>query len=134
MAQYVFICYTLKFCLHLFWILDLSDIFISYRRQDAGADAGRLYDRLSAYFGGDHVFMDVDDIELGQNFVHVLEDTLEHCDVLLVLIGRRWLTAVDEQGRQRLENPTYFVRQEIQRAAQRDINIIPITIATPRMV
>ena len=41
----------------------MADIFISYRREDTRADAGRLYDRLSEHFGDNHVFMDIEDIE-----------------------------------------------------------------------
>jgi hypothetical protein len=38
----------------------MAGIFISYRREDAAAQAGRLYDRLTAHFGQDRVFMDID--------------------------------------------------------------------------
>jgi hypothetical protein len=83
-------------------------IFISYRREDARAHAGRLYARLSARFGGGHVFMD---IEPGENFVRVLEQTLSSCDVL---IGKRWIDA--DGGTSRLDDPGEFVRLEIEKA------------------
>ena len=51
----------------------MFDTFISYRRQDSRAAAGRLYDRLSAHFGDEHLFMNIDDMEPGQDFVQVLE-------------------------------------------------------------
>lgn len=38
-------------------------IFISYRREDAEGQAGRLFDDLARYFGEDTVFMDVAGIE-----------------------------------------------------------------------
>ena len=47
-------------------------IFISYRRADSAGYAGRIYDRLTAHFGEDAVFMDVDTIEAGVDFVEVL--------------------------------------------------------------
>jgi hypothetical protein len=59
----------------------MFDTFISYQRQDSRADAGRLYDLLSAHFGDEHVFMDIDDIEPGQDFVQVLENSLDTCGV-----------------------------------------------------
>jgi len=34
-------------------------IFISYRREDAEGQAGRLFNDLARYFGEDSVFMDV---------------------------------------------------------------------------
>lgn len=42
-------------------------VFICYRRDDAPASAGRLYDRLPTAWG-DHVFMDVDTIRPGQDY------------------------------------------------------------------
>jgi hypothetical protein len=44
-------------------------IFLSYRRQESMHVAGRLYDRLAGHFGTPRVFMDVDTIEPGVDFV-----------------------------------------------------------------
>jgi hypothetical protein len=108
-------------------------IFVSYRRTGARADAGRLYDRLSRQFGDDHVFMDIDDILPGQNFQDVLRDTLANCQVLLVLIGPKWLDTKDADGLQRLQDEQDFVRMEVQSAIQRRLPIIPILINRARM-
>ena len=43
-------------------------IFICYRRQDTRHLAGRMRDSLTAHFGEDDVFMDVDAIEPGVDF------------------------------------------------------------------
>ena len=109
----------------------MVDIFISYRREDARADAGRIYDRLSARFSGDHVFMDIEDIEPGENFVRVLEQTLSSCDVLIVLIGKRWIDAGG--GTSRLADPGDFVRLEIEKALSREIRIIPLLVGKAQM-
>lgn len=63
-------------------------IFISYRREETDAYAGRLYDRLSSRFGEERVFMDIDSIPLGDDFVDVITNKVESCDVLLALIGK----------------------------------------------
>ena len=55
-------------------------IFMSYRRDDSAGHAGRVHDRLVAEFGRDVLFMDVDAIPLGSNFVKVLEDEVGKCD------------------------------------------------------
>lgn len=60
----------------------MSGIFISYRREDTIAYAGRLYDRLSAHFGHERVFMDVDTLDLGVDFVDAIRQTVAACDVL----------------------------------------------------
>lgn len=104
----------------------MADIFISYRRQDTRADAGRLYDRLRAHFGDKHVFMDIDDIAPGDNFVEVLNATLAECDVLIALIGPHW--ADGESGARRLDDPDDFVRVEVATALRRRIPVFPVLV------
>ena len=52
---------------------------------------------------------------------------------MLALIGRRWLTITDEDGRRRLDNPSDFVRLEIEAAITRNVRIIPILVDGARM-
>ncbi|MBV8226800.1 MAG: toll/interleukin-1 receptor domain-containing protein [Verrucomicrobia bacterium] len=73
-----------------------GQIFISYRRDDTWGVAGRLSDRLRAQFGQNQIFMDLDSIKLGANFMEVIETTVAKCDVLLAVIGNDWLTTKDE--------------------------------------
>lgn len=105
-----------------------SGIFISYRRQDEPNFAGRLYDRLVARFGRDDVFMDVDTIELGVDFLQVIEQSLSRCGVMIVVIGKAWVSAVDEDGETRLTNPDDYVRLEIERALQSATRVIPVLV------
>jgi formylglycine-generating enzyme required for sulfatase activity len=109
-----------------------SGIFISYRRDDSSGHAGRLFDRLSAHFGVEQVFMDIDQIEPGEDFVQVIESAVGSCEVLIALIGRNWLTSRDESGR-RLDNPNDFVRLEIAAALVRGIPVIPVLVQGARM-
>ena len=44
-------------------------VFLSYRREDTRHLAGRLYDRLAERFGHGHIFIDVDSIEPGADFL-----------------------------------------------------------------
>jgi hypothetical protein len=107
----------------------VSGIFISYRREDSAPYAGRLYDRLSARFGAATVFMDVDDIKPGANFVSLIEQKIAACDVLIVVIGKHWLTSKDGAGALRLRDEQDFVRLEIATALRRKILIIPALVA-----
>lgn len=65
----------------------------------------RLCDDLTKHFGSQTVFMDVAHINPGDDFVGVLTDAVGSCDVLIALIGRRWLTSTDTAGQRRLESP-----------------------------
>jgi hypothetical protein len=104
-------------------------IFISYRRSDEPAFAGRLYDRLGGVFGADLLFMDVDTIEYGLDFVQELDVALSQCRVLLAVIGRQWAAAVDEDGVARLMDPDDFVRVEIENGLIRpNVRVIPILV------
>jgi hypothetical protein len=103
-------------------------IFISYRRDDSAGHAGRVHDRLQGEFGRDLLFMDVDSIPLGTNFVEVLAEEITKCDALLAIIGPGWLDARDEKNQRRLEKPDDFVRVEIGTALKRGIRVIPVLL------
>jgi hypothetical protein len=112
-----------------------AGIFVSYRRQDSSHLAGRLYDRLAGRFGERQIFMDVDTIEPGVDFTDEIRRAVAGCRVLLVIIGPSWLTAADERGGRRLDDPDDLVRLEIEAALARDVRVIPILVegvAMPR--
>lgn len=107
----------------------MAGVFINYRRDDAKSEAGRVFDWLSRYFGKDQVFMDVSgSIEPGLEFDTVIEKAVSSCDALIVVIGKEWLTAADEKGKRRLDDPNDFVRLEIAAALRRDIRVIPVLV------
>lgn len=103
-------------------------IFISYRRSDSQHAAGRLVDRLRQVYPTEQLFMDVDSIDLGLDFVKVLDERVSACDVMLVVMGPAWRQAVDEHGRRRLDDPNDFVRLEVEAALSRDIRVIPVLV------
>jgi carbon monoxide dehydrogenase subunit G len=105
-----------------------AGIFISYRREDAAYPAGWLYERLANHFGHGQVFKDVDTIQLGDDFVEKITEAVTACDVLLAVIGSRWLTVTDGKGRRRLDDPSDFVRIEIEAALERGVRVIPVLV------
>src|SRR5262249_46634838 len=110
-----------------------GQIFISYRREDSSGWAGRLCDRLIARFGRNNIFMDVDNLAPGVDFVKAIRKSVGACDVLISVIGKRWLTSSDEKRRRRLDNPEDFVRLEIATALKRDIRVIPVLVEDASM-
>src|SRR5688572_28061053 len=111
----------------------MSKILISYRREDSAAYAGRLADRLRQSFGDENVFVDIDTIQPGQDFIESIDASVGSCDALVAVIGRTWLSGSDASGRRRLDNPDDFVRREIATALRRGIRVIPALVGDARM-
>jgi hypothetical protein len=103
-------------------------IFISYRRDDSAPYAGRIYDRLCVHFGSEQVFMDVDGINLGDDFVNVLDETEKHSSALVAVIGPTWLTIRSANGAARLFDPQDFVRREITAGLASGVRLIPVLV------
>lgn len=108
-------------------------IFLNYRREDSAGYAGRLWDALVESLGRDTVFMDIDTIAPGSNFVDVIDANLRNCDIALVTIGPNWLSASEGRNRRRLRNPADFVRLEIEGALARGIQVLPVLVGGARM-
>ena len=111
----------------------MGGIFISYRREDSIAYAGRLYDHLADQFGEDRIFMDIDTMKVGLDFVEQIEKAVHDCDLLIAVIGKTWVQIKDEEGHRRLDNPEDFVRVEIQAALERNIPVVPLLIGGAEM-
>jgi TIR domain len=105
-----------------------GQIFISYRRDDSAPWARLVYDSLFKHFPRSRIFMDVDNLDPGNDFVEAIEKSVGSCDVLIAVIGKRWLMSSDEEGRRRLDNPKDFVRTEIGTALKRGIRVIPVLV------
>src|SRR5262249_37632405 len=110
-----------------------AKLFINYRREDTRHAAGRLYDRLIQRFGEDQVFMDIDQIEPGEDFVEVINRKVGTCDIAIIAIGPHWLSAADQSGKRRLDDDEDFVRMEIVAALERNIRVIPVLVDGARM-
>ena len=106
----------------------LGGVFISYRREDSGGFAGRIYDRLRGALGRENVFFDVDSIAPGIDFVDALSTRVGRCDALIAVIGKHWVSTTDADNRRRLDDPSDFVRVEIEAAIKRGVRVIPVLV------
>jgi TIR domain len=107
-------------------------VFICYRREDTQDASGRLRDDLADAYGPEHVFMDIDSIPLGIDFVEYISDQICRCSAVIVVIGNRWLKLRDK-GRRRLNNPDDPVRAEIAVALRQGILVIPVLVQGAKM-
>lgn len=111
----------------------MARIFINYRRQDSEGYVGRLYDHLSRHFDSDALFLDVDSIPPGVDFVEFLDEAVANCDVLLAVIGPGWTSAADDDGERRILREDDFVRIEIASALRQKKVVIPLLVGGAKM-
>ncbi len=111
----------------------MSRIFINYRRQDSEGHVGRLYDHLATHFPKADIFMDVEALPPGVDFVDELEHAVTACEVFLAVIGPQWLDVTDEHGVRRLDQGNDFVRIEISLALKHNKLIIPVLVGGAKM-
>ena len=112
---------------------NMAQIFISYRRHDSAYLAATLSDKLQQHFGPNSVFFDIDNIPLGVDFREYIGNAVGQCDVLLVIIGDQWMGPTDSNGKRRIDDPSDYVRIEVESALKRNIPVIPVLIEEATM-
>ncbi|MFI7602615.1 4a-hydroxytetrahydrobiopterin dehydratase [Actinoplanes sp. NPDC049681] len=111
----------------------MSQIFISYRRSDSAADAGRLRTTLKDLLRGCAIFMDTSSIEPGAVWPDRLRQSLTDATAVLVVIGPDWIRAADEWGERLIDQETDWVRREIEAALGSGKPVIPLLVRDARM-
>src|SRR5438309_1713585 len=105
----------------------MAHIILSYRRADSDAIAGRIKDRLASHFGDDSIFMDIDSIPFGFDFRDHIQEALAQNDILVAIIGPKWLSA-GKGGQPRIMEETDPVRIEIETALNNGKVVIPVLV------
>ena len=103
-------------------------IFLSYRRADTQDMVGRLADKLRATPGVSEVFMDVEEIARGQNFVQAIDKAMRKSRVRLIVIGREWTKLAGSDGRPRILNGEDTVAAEVRAALAGGARAIPVLV------
>jgi hypothetical protein len=83
---------------------------------------------LAQRFGRARVFRDEFTLKPGEEFPPEIERAIQHASVMLVVIGRRWLTLTDPQGLRRIDEPNDYVRREIEMGLRFGVTIVPILL------
>jgi hypothetical protein len=91
-----------------------------------------IYKELAARFGAGQVFYASESIPPGTDFAAEIERRVLASDVLLAVIGTRWLAGVD--GHRKIDDPDDWVRREIRLAFENGIRVVPVFVDdTPRL-
>src|SRR4051794_36335355 len=99
-----------------------SELFVAYPRADAPGHAGRIGERLIAYFGRGQVFKDVESLPLGVDFLDFIREKLQRAFVMVVIIGPQWA------NNPRLHDPEDLHREEIRTALERRVHVVPALV------
>jgi O-acetyl-ADP-ribose deacetylase (regulator of RNase III) len=108
-------------------------VFISYRRDDSQDVVGRIYDKLVSAFSPEQVIRDIDSLLIGRPFPEALNDAVTQAGIILVVIGKHWLTASDCDGARRLDDTGDFVRMEIEQALAAGKHVVPVLVSNAAM-
>ncbi|MFE7075773.1 TIR domain-containing protein [Streptomyces sp. NPDC057620] len=112
----------------------MPSVFINYRTVDA-IDTAVLIDReLCRRFGEEAIFRAGRSIPAGKKFEPFILRAVRRCDVLLVLIGSRWLDASGANGGRAIDDPEDWVHREIVEAISNGVTLMPVLLGgTPRI-
>lgn len=105
----------------------MGTVFISYRREDTSDVAKRLFDEIQQEPSAE-VFLDEGgELLPGEDFVERLGKEIATVDVVLLLIGSKWLEA--RFGRRaRVFDKQDVLRREIEYALKREREIVPVLV------
>jgi hypothetical protein len=105
----------------------MPSVFINYRVVDQSYGAAAIDDALAERFGRDRVFRDCVSMAPGVDYPQAMREALRHADVLVVVIGPNWLTAVDGSVRL-IDRQRDWVRWEIEHALAQGKHVIPVLL------
>jgi hypothetical protein len=106
----------------------MPKIFISYRRSDTGPEAGRLRTSLVHHFGRERIFRDKDSISPGVNWHDEVRQALSGDTIVLALIGKTWVTAIDATGQRLIDDSRSNNRLELETALRGGLKTIPVLV------
>jgi hypothetical protein len=107
--------------------------FISYRRADSMHESHALEKallRLSSVEYPIEIFIDTEKIKVGQDFEKKMIKDLEDSDVVLAIIGHKWLYAIAENDgkTRRINMQDDPVRLELEKAIEKKIPLIAVLL------
>ena len=108
--------------------------FVSYRRDDAAAEALNVRSALQREFGDACAFMDTTSIAAGARWASILKLALDTATTVIVVIGPTWLTAgQNEFGQRRIDERDDWVRQELAISLASHKTVVPVRVGGAKL-
>jgi serine/threonine protein kinase/tetratricopeptide (TPR) repeat protein len=109
--------------------MELSSIFISYRRDDSPDAVARIHERLKQRLRNRDIFYDHRSIPLGEAFPEIVRQRVTGAGVVLVIIGPRWLELLTARRASAIDH----VREELRLALESGGEVIPVIVGRAAM-
>ena len=108
-------------------------VFVSYRYGDneyAVVQVVRYLDSFmsSRLLNSSKVFYDKDEVDAGGSISTTIREAIKECEVVIVIIGRQWLSMTDNEGQRKIDNDQDYTRLELEAAFEMDKHVIPVLI------
>jgi len=107
----------------------MARIFINFRNFDGDWAALAIRNTLVERFGANEIFLSSFSIRPGADFARELLRHASECDVLLAVIGPRWVTVTGPDGMPRLGAVDDWVCREIEVAFANGRTVVPIMLS-----
>ena len=99
------------------------NVFVSYRRNDSVVHARLLAGELARRWGDEAVFMDIEDIPYGGDFLRAIDEHLAACEAVVAVIGPRWTETLRERA-----GGDDYVRHELAQAYALGRRVVPVLV------
>jgi hypothetical protein len=106
----------------------MQRIFLSFRKADERLIRDRLYQALERRFGADHLFKSGEAIEPGSDYAPILRRQAAECQIMLVLIGKRWAGGGPPSEQRLLDRENDWVRTEIATSLRAGNTVVPVLV------
>lgn len=106
----------------------MAGVFINYRVVDNPLGAAGIHEALASRFGKERVFRDCVSLAAGDHYPETIRTALAEADVLVSIIGPRWLTLTDGAGHRLIDRDHDWVRRELAWAHEKRTPVVPVLL------
>jgi hypothetical protein len=106
----------------------MAGVFVSYRLVDQSLGAAGIHAAIVSRFGARNVFRDSVSLDAEPEYRAGVWEAFVEADVLVVVMGPRWLSLTDQDDTRLIDRPRDGVRREIAWALRHELDIVPVLL------